>query len=67
MALDDAEVRVRSIPAAGHLLASGFQPTRIISDPSGSKTVCFSPDDRQALNSYYAAKSKIYALLGESR
>jgi len=64
--LDDVEVRVRSVTAAGHLLASGFEPTRVVSEPSGSKTLCFSPAAREALNAYYAAKAKIDALLGEA-
>ena len=59
----DLEVRTRSVPTAGHLLALGFEPLGIVVHPSGSKTFRFSPDAREALERFLLAKQRLDAML----
>ena len=55
----DLEIRTRSVPTAGHLLALGFEPLGIVTHPSGTKTFRFSPDARQALERFLLAKQRL--------
>jgi hypothetical protein len=59
----DLEIRTRSVPTAGHLLALGFEPLGIVLHPSGSKTFRFSPDAREALERFLLAKQRLDAML----
>jgi hypothetical protein len=59
----DLEIRTRSVPTAGHLLALGFQPLGIVTHPNGTKTFRFSPDAREALERFLLAKQKLDAML----
>jgi hypothetical protein len=59
----DLEVRTRSVPTAGHLLAVGFEPLGIVTHPSGTRTFRFSPDARKALERFLLAKQKLDAML----
>jgi hypothetical protein len=57
------EIRTRSVPTAGHLLALGFEPLGIVTHPSGTKTFRFSPDARDALERFLFAKQKLDTML----
>jgi hypothetical protein len=57
------EIRTRSVPTAGHLLALGFEPLGILTHPSGTKTFRFSPNAREALERFLFAKQRLDALL----
>jgi hypothetical protein len=59
----DLEVRTRSVPTAGHLLAIGFEPLGIITHPSGTRTFRFSPEAREALERFLLAKQRLDAML----
>ena len=58
------EIRTRSVPTAGHLLALGFEPLGIVMHPSGTTTFRFSPDAREALERFLLAKQRLDAWLG---
>jgi hypothetical protein len=62
----DLEIRTRSVPTAGHLLALGFEPLGIVMHPSGTKTFRFSPDAREALERFLLAKQKLDAMLADA-
>jgi hypothetical protein len=62
----DLEVRTRSVPTAGHLLALGFEPLGIVTHPSGTKTFRFSPEAREALERFLLAKQKLDAMLADT-
>jgi hypothetical protein len=62
----DLEIRTRSVPTAGHLLALGFEPLGIITHPSGTKTFRFSPDAREALERFLLAKQRLDAMLADA-
>jgi hypothetical protein len=57
------EIRTRSVPTAGHLLAIGFEPLGIVTHPSGTMTFRFSPDAREALERFLLAKQRLDAML----
>jgi hypothetical protein len=57
------EIRTRSVPTAGHLLALGFEPLGIVTHASGTKTFRFSPDAREALERFLLAKQQLDAML----
>jgi hypothetical protein len=59
----DLEVRTRSVPTAGHLLALGFEPLGVVMHPSGSKTFRFSPAAREALERFLLAKQRLDNML----
>jgi hypothetical protein len=59
----DLEIRTRSVPTAGHLLALGFEPLGIVTHPSGTKTFRFSSDAREALEQFLLAKQRLDAML----
>jgi hypothetical protein len=59
----DLEIRTRSVPTAGHLLALGFEPLGVITHPSGTKTFRFSPNAREALERFLLAKQRLDAML----
>jgi hypothetical protein len=61
----DLEVRTRSVPTAGHLLAVGFEPLGIVTHPSGTKTFRFSPEAREALERFLLAKQRLDAMLAD--
>jgi hypothetical protein len=61
----DLEVRTRSVPTAGHLLALGFEPLGIVMHPSGTKVFRFSPEAREALERFLLAKQKLDAMLSD--
>ena len=61
----ELEVRIRSIPTAGHLLALGFEPLGIVTHPGGPKTFRFPPAAREALERFLLAKQRLDALLAE--
>jgi hypothetical protein len=62
----DLEVRTRSVPTAGHLLALGFEPLGILTHPSGTKTFRFPPDAREALERFLRAKQRLDAMLADA-
>jgi hypothetical protein len=62
----ELEIRTRSVPTAGHLLALGFQPLGIVTHASGTKTFRFSPDAREALERFLLAKQKLDAMLADA-
>ncbi len=62
----DLEIRTRSVPTAGHLLALGFEPLGIVTHPSGTKTFRFSPDARGALERFLLAKQRLDAMLADA-
>jgi len=62
----DLEVRTRSVPTAGHLLALGFEPLGIVTHPSGTKTFRFAPTAREALERFLLAKQKLDAMLADA-
>src|SRR5215813_13130010 len=62
----DLEIRTRSVPTAGHLLALGFEPLGVVMHPSGTKTFRFSPDAREALERFLLAKQKLDAMLTDA-
>jgi hypothetical protein len=62
----DLEIRTRSVPTAGHLLALGFEPLGVVTHPSGSKTFRFSPDAREALERFLLAKQKLDSMLADA-
>jgi len=59
----DLEIRTRSVPTAGHLLAVGFEPLGIVTHLDGSRTFRFSPDARRALERFLLAKQKLDVML----
>ena len=59
----DLEIRTRSVPTAGYLLALGFEPLGIMRHPNGTKTFRFSPDAREALERFLLAKQRLDAML----
>ena len=63
----DLEIRTRSVPTAGHLLALGFEPLGIVTHPSGTKTFRFSPDAREALERFLLAKQKLDAMVDDTK
>ena len=62
----DLEVRTRSVPTSGHLLALGFEPLACITIPSGSKTFRFSPAAREALERFLLAKQRLDVMLADA-
>ena len=62
----DLEIRTRSVPTAGHLVALGFEPLGLITHPSGTKTFRFSPDAREALERFLLAKQRLDAMFAEA-
>jgi len=62
----DLEIRTRSVPTAGHLLALGFEPLGVATHPSGTKTFRFSPDAREALERFLLAKQRLDAMLADA-
>ena len=62
----DLEVRTRSVPTAGHLLALGFTPLGIVTHPSGTKTFRFPPDAREALEQFLLAKQRLDEMLADA-
>jgi hypothetical protein len=62
----DLEIRTRSVPTAGHLLALGFEPLGVVTHPSGTKTFRFSPEAREALERFLLAKQKLDAMLADA-
>jgi hypothetical protein len=62
----ELEIRTRSVPTAGHLLALGFEPLGVITHPSGTKTFRFSPAAREALERFLLAKQRLDAMLAEA-
>jgi hypothetical protein len=60
------EVRTRSVPTAGHLLALGFEPLGVLTHPSGAKTFRFSSDARQALERFLLAKRRLDVMLEDT-
>jgi hypothetical protein len=61
----ELEIRTRSVPTAGHLLALGFEPLGVITHPSGTKTFRVSPDAREALERFLLAKQRLDAMLAD--
>jgi len=59
----DLEIRTRSVPTAGYLLALGFEPLGIVTHPSGTKTFRFPPSAREALERFLLAKQRLDAML----
>jgi len=59
----DLEIRTRSVPTAGHLLALGFELLGIVTHPSGTKTFRFAPEAREALERFLLAKQRLDAML----
>jgi len=62
----DLEVRTRSVPTAGHLLALGFEPLGIVMHASGTKTFRFSPAAREALERFLLAKQRLDVMLADA-
>jgi hypothetical protein len=62
----DLEIRTRSVPTAGHLLALGYEPLGIVTHPSGTKTFRFSPDACQALERFLLAKQRLDTMLADA-
>jgi hypothetical protein len=62
----DLEVRTRSVPTAGHLLALGFVPLGFVTHPRGTKTFRFPPDAREALERFLLAKQRLDAMLADA-
>jgi hypothetical protein len=62
----DLEVRTRSVPTAGHLLALGFEPLGVVTHPSGTKTFRFPPGAREALERFLLAKQRLDAMLADA-
>jgi hypothetical protein len=61
----DLEIRTRSVPTAGHLLALGFEPLGVVSHPSGTKTFRFPSAAREALERFLLAKQRLDAMLAD--
>jgi hypothetical protein len=59
----ELEIRTRSVPTAGYLVAVGFEPLGVVMHPSGTKTFRFSPDAREALERFLLAKQRLDAML----
>ena len=66
LSFHDLEIRTRSVPTAGHLLALGFEPLGIVTHPRGTKTFRFSPDAREALERFLLAKQRLDAMLADA-
>ena len=66
LSVPNLEIRTRSVPTAGHLLALGFEPLGVVTHPSGTKTFRFSPDARAALERVLLAKQRLDAMLAEA-
>jgi hypothetical protein len=62
----ELEIRTRSVPTAGHLLALGFEPLGVITHPSGTKTFRFSPDARGALEQFLLARQRLDAMFADA-
>ena len=62
----DLEIRTRSVPTAGHLVAIGFEPLGVITHPSGTRTFRFSPDAHEALKRFLLAKQQLDAMLADA-
>ena len=61
----DLEIRTRSVPTAGHLLALGFELLGIVTHPSDTKTFRFAPEAREALEQFLLAKQELDAMLAD--
>ena len=59
MSFADAEVRTRSVPAAGDLICMGFEVLGTIVRPDGVKLIRFAPAAREELEKFFAAKQVI--------
>jgi hypothetical protein len=59
----DLEIRTRSVPTAGHLLALGFEPLGVVTHPSGTKTFRFPAAAREALERFLLAKQRLDSML----
>ena len=59
----ELEIRTRSVPTAGYLVAVGFEPLGVVTHPSGTKTFRFSPEAREALERFLLAKQRLDAML----
>ena len=62
----DLEIRTRSVPTAGHLLALGYEPLGLVKHPSGTKTFRFAPEAREALETFLLAKQRLDAMLEDA-
>ena len=58
MTIEDAEVRVTSVPACAYLLCMHFTPLGVVTTPRGS-ALRFSPAARDVLSRWYAAKATV--------
>jgi len=59
----DLEIRTRSVPTAGYLVALGFEPLGIVTHASGTKTFRFAPEAREALERFLLAKQRLDTML----
>ena len=59
----DLEIRTRSVPTAGYLVALGFEPLGIVTHASGTKTFRFAPEAREALERFLLAKQRLDVML----